>query len=1118
MNKLFILLVSVITLNLNAQNTLLTALTNTKSSSTIEFKSSGITFENYENEQGVFTRIIAQGMTESYDIGNPNLPVYSKLIELPHEGGVEIELLNKIENTITLADEGFIHAIEPAQRSIFKNEDPLKVPFVKNELVYLKDAFYTPEFIKIERLGIMRGKSIARVQIAPFAYNPLTSELKIIESLQFKINFEKSIEGVSEAYSSKEFQSNFSKLLNQNFDNKAEFNSEPTKMLIVSDPMFQESLQDFIAWKKRKGFEVLELYTGADGVGLSFESIKASIQEVYEGATDEDPAPTYLLIVGDHEQIPGYDTGDHVSDMYYCEFDGNGDYFPEMFFGRFSANSVEELMPQINKTLQYEQYSMSDPSYLDEMLLVAGVDSYFAPTHGNGQINYGTDYYFNEEHNFETYTYLYPESETGQAEEAIIEHVSQGVGFANYTAHCSSAGWSDPSFEVWDIEGLQNEDEYGLMIGNCCQSNTFNGVTCFGEALLRTSKGGAVGYIGGSNNTLWDEDFYWGVGNGPVSANPSYEETSSAVYDCGFHENGESESQWAITQGQMIHAGNWAVSESSSDNIQYYWEIYHLMGDPSVKTYFGVPTELAINHPDGVITGSTSLTINTETHTYVAVSQEGVLLDASYTDSNGNVQLDFPAINSMEPLEIVATKQNRQPYFANVSIISLNAPYVAYTGMEVNDGAEGNGEVEVGESFSLNIDLQNYGLVDADVFTVEVSSSNPNVLIVNNALNSEGLPADSSTTIVGVADVVVEGGVQDQQLVNLEFVVTDVNGSQWTTSGSFVVNAPQLMFSDYLLEDENTNQVVDYLENANLHIVLTNEGHLSSLDGVVNVTSDFEYISILEPQINFDEIGILESTDIVIPVILSDDAPAAQEYIVSLQALSENAVSVTHDVFLRTPECAIDDFQFSLVVETDEYGYETAWSIVNTSEEVLGAVEFETLGSEQIYEQLMCAQNNSYLTFEIQDSYGDGLLTGGYSIIVCGDTIASGADFNSGEVVSFIAGCDQTLEVGCTNEESSNYNPEAVVDDGSCLEVSLEDLVNSVHIYPNPAQSRIHFQLGDLQVESILLLQADGKEVLKTSVNDSNAELNVESLDSGYYLVKIKLEDGAILSKSIIVM
>ena len=98
-------------------------------------------------------------------------------------------------------------------------------------------------------------------------------------------------------------------------------------------------------------------------------------------------------------------TGSHVSDMYYCEFDGNGDFYPEMYFGRFSANSPLDVEIQVDKTLTHEQYTFTDPSFLDDVVLVAGVDGTCNQTHGNGQINYGTDYYFNT-HGLNVYTYL----------------------------------------------------------------------------------------------------------------------------------------------------------------------------------------------------------------------------------------------------------------------------------------------------------------------------------------------------------------------------------------------------------------------------------------------------------------------------------------------------------------------------------------------------------------------------------------------------------------------------------------------------------------------------------------------------------------------------------------
>ena len=50
-----------------------------------------------------------------------------------------------------------------------------------------------------------------------------------------------------------------------------------------------------------------------------------------------------------------------------------------------------------------------------------------------------------------------PASDGAGAAAAIIQDYNEGVGFANYTAHCSPAGWADPSFTVRTIEGARHE-------------------------------------------------------------------------------------------------------------------------------------------------------------------------------------------------------------------------------------------------------------------------------------------------------------------------------------------------------------------------------------------------------------------------------------------------------------------------------------------------------------------------------------------------------------------------------------------------------------------------------------------------------------------------------------
>ncbi|MDG1284231.1 MAG: C25 family cysteine peptidase, partial [Flavobacteriales bacterium] len=510
-----------------------------------------------------------------------------------------------------------------------------------------------------------------------------TTKLEV--NVKFKnIDFESHSSNISKYYSP-HFNHLFKSSINYiPVQDKDLITTYPVKYVIVSDPSFQPALQPLIDWKTKKGFNVIEAYTNDPLVGNSTSSIHAFIKDMYDNATLADPAPTYLLIVGDDAQVPSFsgNSGSHLSDMYYCEFDGNGDFYPEMYFGRMSATNSGEVEIQVNKTLTYEQYTLPDPSYLDEIVLVAGVDAQMAPTYGNGQINYGTDNYFNIAHGLTIHNYLYGSgtpitSDMSQASPAIIADISNGVGFANYTAHCGPSGWSDPSFELSDINSLQNYDKYGVMIGNCCQSNKFDVAECFGEGLLRASNKGAVAYIGGSNNTYWNEDFWWGVGNGSISTNPTYSGTGLATYDCLMHENGEIQDDWFITASQMMYSGNLAVTEAGGSE-EYYWEIYHLMGDPSLMPYIGVPTPLVVSHAAASPLGITNFTVNTEENAYVAISMNGVLLDAKLADATGVVNLSFPAISNVGVADIVITKQFKEPYIGTVQIISPNGPYVIY--------------------------------------------------------------------------------------------------------------------------------------------------------------------------------------------------------------------------------------------------------------------------------------------------------------------------------------------------------------------------------------------------------------------------------------------------------
>jgi len=712
MKRIFTLLTTVLfagitfaqtSINLQEIETKLKVKSSTSTNLQVENKIKELEFSSRNTEAGTFSELQPEGYHKNLSgtPGEPSLPVHTRLIEVPHDAELVVTVTDYDETIYDLNTYG-LDKIAPLQPSYSKSTDPENVEFHYNETLYNADAWIDPEIATASINGVMRGVNIGQITINPFQYNPGTNELVVLNNIKIDISFEGGdqvkTQNLKEKYYSPQFGGAYSMLLNyQPPASKDTFTEYPIKYVIVADRQFETTLQPFIEWKTKSGYNVVEGYT--DVIGSTTGAIQTYLQDLYDNGTAGDPAPTYVLIIGDHDgnyNVPAFggETGEHVTDLYYGCYDGTSDNIPDLYLGRMSANSTTELQNIMDKIIPYEKYTIPDGSYLNKCMLIAGVDGDFAPTHGDGTISYGIREYFNTTHDFTdifAYYYSYTQgdyhvmsSNDGAASGDIISKISDGVGFANYTAHCNWNGWGDPSVTNSDISSFNNQDEYAFMIGNCCLSYKFNESDAFGEEVLQTANKGAINYIGTSNNSYWDEDVYWGIGLTSLAINETnvpnhdYSNTGQGGYDGMWHEHGESFDEWFFTGGQMVYCANMQVEASSSGRKQYYWEIYHNSGDPSLMPYMTEPESLTINYTDPAI-GATSLTVNTEAYTYVAISQNGVLLDAQWSGSGTSVTLNFSSLTS-DPASIVATKQDKVPHINDFTPISPNPPVADFSG------------------------------------------------------------------------------------------------------------------------------------------------------------------------------------------------------------------------------------------------------------------------------------------------------------------------------------------------------------------------------------------------------------------------------------------------------
>jgi hypothetical protein len=617
-------------------------------------------------EEASFTRIFIEGCVGSNNIGEPELPVSVSTLQIPICGDYEINVFGKDFVIYDAKELGLNYPVFPAQPSVSKSHEG-PVEFVQNKNIYQADAFYSLPLARFEKSGMMRNVNLGQLYVSPVQYNPVTHEIKIYKTIDVEILFKKiefvKTQIIKDLHNSPLFRQ--TNIINPIKNDRVEFSSTPIKYLIVAHAMFRGELDQFISWKKRKGFLVEIGYTDDENVGATRDSIQNFIRTFYNNATLESPAPTYVLLVGDVQQIPVFygSPGSHPTDLYY--FTWADDNFPCCYYGRFSAQNIAQLIPQIEKTLQYEQFTMPNANYLNNIVLVAGFDNTYAPTYGNGFVNYVDTYYATANYGYsDVFAHLHP---CDKFAVQIRQEIGAGVGIANYTAHCSSSGWDSPAFKVNHIDAMNNSNKYGLMIGNCCESSRFSVSECFAEALLRAPGKGAVGYIGAANLSYWDEDYYWGIGlRAPCTANPTYDPANLGAYDRLFHTHGETNDSWMTTFGSMMIAGNEAVQTSTSTLRKYYWEIYNLMGDPSIMTYLTKPSPMNVELADRLNIRDTSLSAKVAPYSYCALTNsEQQLLSAGFADAAGNITLLFDTISAGN-YEFAAWAQNHIQYFKTI--------------------------------------------------------------------------------------------------------------------------------------------------------------------------------------------------------------------------------------------------------------------------------------------------------------------------------------------------------------------------------------------------------------------------------------------------------------------
>ncbi|MFH0841949.1 MAG: C25 family cysteine peptidase [Bacteroidota bacterium] len=837
----------------------------------INYSASELTLQSISGENGTFYKVSMPGHIPASYPGKPELPVLSRLISVPENSSWNIKISEVNTSRIKPQRQRFEGMLFPAQEGQTKEPQTRKPQFRIDKSLYGSRDFIKSDTVRIELIGKARRVNLAALYIYPVTYNPGSNTIEVITSMKIEITFSKSETGIkSLIHESLPFTETVSKGV-INYDPGTVipgYSDKPVRMIILTDTAFRKHLEPYIEWKTQKGFNLDILYKGADFAGNTYTELKDTIKSIYLGATEDNPLPDYLLIVGNVAKIPYYGTGS-VTDMYYGEMDGNGDYIPEMFIGRLPVNDTTELKNVVSKIIQYEKFAFADTNIFHRnALATAGYDNSNA-LYMNGQVNYAIDNYLLGENRINGY-YLYNGSSNGDTTKILT---NQGLSFINYSGHGSTSAWLSMSFNTDTVAKLKNKNMYPLVISNACQTSSFELSSSFGSKWVTSAEKGAIGFIGASADTYWSEDYYWAVGLGTPSADPTYATTGLGAYDRLFHTHDEAPSEWYTTMGQIIHAGNLAVSASTTNKKKLYWEIYNLVGDPSTTPITGTPDTFNISLPDTLPNNITSWSLEADPFSYVAVSHFDTLWDASHVSPSGTVTITLPGVSNDSCL-VVITGQNKIPLIKTIYIGAVNTEYINLTKTVLNDTVENNnGIADYGEMIWLDLTISNLGLADAVNLYAKITSESEWVTISSDSLMIGTLAGGSAITLDKNLAFTVADSIPDNTMITIDLRLKD-DAEEKIYKIDISAHAPALDIQSFIMDDSaygNDDDIADLGETFDLVFNIINEG-TSNISGNFNVTTADTIITILESSVKSGVLEYGEITSIRVPVKISESA------------------------------------------------------------------------------------------------------------------------------------------------------------------------------------------------------------------------------------------------------
>ena len=758
---------------------------------------------------GGYATLALPGAGTAAEVGQPAVPIYRRLVEVPYGGEVMVSVDKGAVETRQLP-----LPVIPCQPPVPKTGTA--PAFALDPRAYSTDA-YNPEIgARVVDVGVVRGRRVAVVEVYPVAYNPVRNLIEYAPRMKVTVKWTAADRGKTRArqgrYSSPPFEGRLQGVaLNEKQFRPARGPSLPIGYLIIVPNEWRTSIAPLAEWRRRKGFSVFVRTLSQVGGGDK-DTVKAYIQNAY----DNWPIPpSFVLLVGDVDRIgyfAGSGSGNPPTDLNFSLCEGS-DYWPDIDLSRASVTSAAQLDSFVDKVIRYEQNNWTNgTAWAKKAYFVASAD---ADHHGQVE---------------STHKYAMARARPNGTEcDSLWTYYGRGTpvdlalnggrAWVTFSGHGSEAGWSDGvTFHSDDVRALSNTDMIPYVQSYACLCGNFaSSMECFSETWIRAGRRGGIASIASSVVSSWVPD----------------DTLERRVFDCMF----DSGYTWLMGGVNKAKLAFYAQMGGGS-GTRGYFEMYNCMGDGATDIYSLEPKPLVATYPPVIPLGPYTLPVSVTSGgnpvqgalVCAAAKNDPDMSVAGYTNASGRVNLSLSA-QAPDTVFVTVTGHNLAPHLGHCLALRPNEPYVVYLRHAVDDSAGGNNDhiINSGETINLPLWLKNWGSKQAQGVTARLRKTDPNVTLLDTVKSVGDIPAvDSAWTGANSFRFTVAQSCTNGYALRFTVAAADSRDTTWTSPLTLAVGAPTLCYASYEVDDPppggNYSGMLDPGETAYVVVTLRNVG------------------------------------------------------------------------------------------------------------------------------------------------------------------------------------------------------------------------------------------------------------------------------------------------------